>query len=379
MKCDKATNQLNMNKILTAVFILLLATAKAQNVLPIYDADEYGFEIQPQLLHLDADKHLCELNEVINVQIRMTVADKNNGVPSVFAYRYRDPFDAPWTIGEFKIVSGGASVVLTEKEVAQIKMPAAMPKEKCVVVQVTLNPVLKKYQQVQLFTTIYLEDNDNVFYFNCPYLEINHEKYVIKNNGGISMSLPQQPGGGYKNVNEAVDAKQKEAMQKLRTKNAQETMAKKGYHLAALTSNAKAIYAPEQDVTTILLNDNFIEQENGVTASSKRDYLIQLSFPGKSTGTFELKQHPAVTASIVFPGMAYGCACSDDPQEKKRRDEAAEKGPTCAGGRIIITRYDSQLKIVEGKVFAELESASKANGAVFYSRLNGYFRVSLAN
>lgn len=369
-----------MNKILTAiVFILLFTTAKAQTVVPIYDADEYGFEIQPQMLQLHADKNLCELNELINVQIRMTVADKNNGVPAVFVYRYRDPFDAPWTIGEFKIVSGGATVVVTEKEVAQIKMPAAMPKEKCVVVQVTLNPVLKKYQQVQLFTTIYLEDNDNVFYFNSKGLNINHEKYVIKNNDGVSMGLSDRPGGDHKNVNDAVDEKQKIAMQKLRTMAAQKQMAGKGYNLAALTSNIKAVYAKDEDVTTVILNDNFIEQVNGTATTAKRMYLIQLSFTGNSTGTFTLKQNKKNTASIVFPELANSCACSDDPDEKKRRDEAGEKGPTCAGGRIVITKYDAALKIIEGKIFAELETVDPVTNAIVYGVLNGKFKVPIAN
>ncbi|MFN8252975.1 MAG: hypothetical protein U0V75_13995 [Ferruginibacter sp.] len=368
-----------MKKIFLFAMLLSSAALQAQNVLPIYDADTYGFEIQPGMLHLDADRNLCELNETVNVHIRMTVAGKDDLAPYVFAYRYRDPFDAPWTIGEFKIVSGGARVVMTEKEVAQLQMPASIPKEKAVLVQVTLNPVIKKYQQVQLFTTIYLADNDNVFYFNCAYLGIDHEKYVIKNNGGISMALADRPGGDYKNVSDAVDAKQKAAMEKLRTKQAQEAMVKQGINMTALTSNAKAVYAKETDATTIILNDRFVEQVNGIATNSKRMYLIQLSFPGNSTGEFILKQNPKVTASVVLPETGYGCACSDDPEEKKRRDEAGEKGPTCAGGKIIITRYDPKAGIVEGKVFVELESAGKSDHQIFYSKLNGHFKVPLAN
>jgi len=120
------------------------------------------------------------LKEIVNVTVHIIAAKwKKSVVPLTFNYDYKDPFDAPWKIGEFKILSGGAKVVLTDGCTAQLQMPSTMPKEKAVTVQVTLNPVVKKYQQVILLTTIYLEDNDNIFFFKLSLSWVSTMKNML--------------------------------------------------------------------------------------------------------------------------------------------------------------------------------------------------------
>jgi hypothetical protein len=366
-----------MKKLLLLLFIAAAIAAQAQHILPEYYQKQYGFEIQPANLYLDADKNLCELNEVLNINIRMTIADKENAVPYIFNYKFWDPFDAPWKVGDFKIVSGGGKIVLTDGNTAQLQMPASMPKEKSVTVQVTLNPVAKGYQQVQLFTTIYLEDNDNVFYFNCPYLGINHEKYVIKNNGGAFV----KPDAAVKTATDKkiAAAQQKAQEYAIKAAAADFTATQHGFNLASLTSNAKAIYAKETDVTAILINDTKVEMVNGILSGSTRIYAINISVPGKTTGNFIIKSKFSISATISLPGNGIACSCVDDPEEKKRRQEANEPDPTCMGGTITITKYDDKNKIIEGRLDAHLESTDPTTGKVFYSTLIGKFKAPIAN
>lgn len=363
-----------MNKILLLTLLYLFPFfTTAQPVLPVYDKEEYGFDIKPQNLYLEAEKNLCELKEIVNVNIRMLIAGKEDGVPNVFNYKFKDPADAPWTIGEYKIVSGGAKIGNTEGSTAQVILPAVMPAGKAVIVQVTLNPLIKTDQQVQLFTTIYLEDNDNVFYFNCPFLHINHEKYVIKNNGGAlangDKAVKKAGTAGNASTNKLV---QDYAM---KAATADITATIHGFNMDALTSNAKAIYAKEEDVTTVIINDQNIEMINGLKTDSKRMYMIALSFPGKSTGNFKIRADKKITAAVTLPQVppGYACACQEDPSDPDH------KPPTCMGGTIRITKYDEKTKMLEGTVMAYLESADPVTGNVFYSTLNGKFRVPLAN
>jgi hypothetical protein len=363
-----------MKKIVFIIASCFSIAAHAQNILPVYDQQQYGFEIKPANLYLEADKNLCELKELLNVNVRMLIADKENGVPYIFNYKFRDPFDAPWKIGEFKIVSGGATVVITDGSTAQLQMPATMPKEKAVVVQATLNPVAKGYQQVQIFTTIYLEDNDNVFYFNCPYLHINDEKYVVKNDGG---AFTNPDAAVKKTIDKNIaPAKQKAGNYTLKAAGAEVAATQAGFDLSLLTSNAKAMYVPDEDITTILLNGDAVAMVNGVKSDSKRMYSIVLSFPGKVTGTFKIKSNKKITAAITFPQIStgYACTCADDPDAQDRHQP-----PTCMGGNITITKYDG--KIIEGTVNAQLESsdASVNPPVTFYGRLNGKFKVRVAN
>lgn len=365
-----------MKKIIASLLVLLTYHIKAQNILPAYDQQQYGFEIKPANLYLDADKNLCELKEIINVNVRMLIADKDNAVPYVFNYRFKDPTDAPWKQPEFKIVSGGATVGITDGGTAQIIMPANMPKEKAVVVQATLNPVVKGYSQVQLFTTIYLEDNDNVFYFDCPYLNINHEKYVVKYNGGaLSNSDASVKKATDKNIAAAQKRTQEYAM---KAATADVTATQFGFDMSALTSNAKAVYAKDEDVTSIMINGDQVEMVNGVPSSSKRMFMVALSFKGRpAKGSFKIRSNKKITATITLPKIppGYACGCAEDP------DDPNHIPPTCGGGTITITNYDAKTKMIEGTVIAHLES-NDISGSVpvtFYSTVNGKFKVPLAN
>lgn len=364
-----------MKRIILFVLLGMNLFVHAQNYIPgKFDRHEFGHELVAANLVMEADKNLAELNEAFNVHVRIMVADDKTFVPQVYLYDFKDPFDAPWKVSEFRIISGGATVVMTDGPTAQLRMPATMPKEKAVMVQATLTPVTKEYQQVLLFTTIYLEDNKNVFYFNCPALGINHEKYVIKNNGGV-LTKPNAA------VATAIDKKiaQKKVQEyTMKAAGAEVAATEHGFDLAALTSNAKAVYAKEEDVTSIIINDNRVEMVNGQLSGTKRPYTIAISFPGKATGDFVLKTKKQINIGIALPLSQTGCACGDDPEDKKRRDETGEPGPTCFGGTLHITRYDPKTKLVEGNFVAQLESSDKS-GNIFYGTLNGKFSVPLAN
>lgn len=365
-----------MKKIFIALFTILSFIAKAQNILPAYDQQQYGFEVQPANLYMEADKNLCELKEIINVNIRILIADKETGVPYVFNYKFKDPTDAPWKQPEFKIVSGGATIGLTDGGTAQIIMPAVMPKDKAVIIQATLNPVTKGYSQVQLFTTIYLEDNDNVFYFNCPYLKINNEKYVVKYNGG---ALTNSDAAVKKAADKNITAAQKRVQEyAMKAATADVTATQYGFDMAALTSNAKAIYAKEEDITTITINGDVVEMVNGVKSTNKRMFLVELSFPGKpAKRSFKIRSNKKITATITLPNMqpSYAFTCAEDPEDP------GHTPPTCKGGTINITGYDEKTKMIEGTVVAYLESSDGSTGKpiIFYSTLNGKFKIPLAN
>lgn len=364
-----------MKKIFLSLLLCFLTNVIiAQSIKEKFDRDEFGHELVATNLYMDADKNLCELKEIINVHVRIIVADDKTFVPQVYNYDFKDPFDAPWKISEFRIISGGATVVLTDGNTAQIQMPAAMPKEKAVMVQATLTPITKEYQKVLLFTTIYLEDNKNVFYFNCPGLGISHEKYVIKSNGGV-LSKPNTAAA--KAIDKKIASKKVQEYS-MKAAAAEISATGHGFDLATLTSNAKAVYVKEEDVTSIIINGDKVEMVNGKPSNTKRMYNIAISFPGKAAGDFVLKSKKQINAAIVFPTLNSGCACRDDPEDKKIRDEAGEPGPTCFGGTIHITKYDPKAKKVEGYINAQLEGADM-QGHTIYGTLNGKFSVPLAN
>jgi hypothetical protein len=101
--------------------------------------------------------------------------------------------------------------------------------------------------------------------------------------------------------------------------------------------------------------------------------------PGKTTGNFIIKSKFSISATISLPGNGIACSCVDDPEEKKRRQEANEPDPTCMGGTITITKYDDKNKIIEGRLDAHLESTDPTTGKVFYSTLIGKFKAPIAN
>lgn len=367
-----------MRQLLLLLFTTITSVLVAQNQQPVYDYEKHGVDVQASQLYLESDKSIVELNETFNVKIIMVLASKEDYAPYTFNYRYKDPSDAPWTVGEFKIISGGGKIVLKENEVAQLVAPSTMPKEKAMLIQVTLIPRLKQYQQVQLLTTVYLADNDNVFYFDCPALNIKQEKYIVKQNSGANMTISNPTQHDAKTLNESVDAHQKEALRKLQAKNAAAVMEKKGYDLSALTSNCKAVYSKEENTTVITIQGDSVAMMAGNLVRMKRPFLITCSFTGNSTGRFPLKLVKQNTIAITFPMMMKACSCADDPEEKKRRDEAGEKGPTCDGGAVVITDYNPKEGFVKGYFLGSLEGADE-KGTIFYGRLHGKFKVALAN
>lgn len=333
-----------------------------------FDAASFP-KLVPANLSLVATRNLCELNELVQVFVRITVAPEG-GAPATWNYEFADEQKAPWKISSFKIISGDAAIALTDGSMAQLKMPAKMPAGKAVQVQAILDPVTRGEPQVQLFTTIYLEDNLNVFYFHCPAYSVNNEKYVIEKDNGIETKLDavQQKSTGNSNV--PADLQHK-LLQKRVDMGIVTSM-----DVGVLTANARAIYVKEQNLTTITLQGEKITMVNGRPSTGKRKFMINLSFPGAEKGSFSLKAKKEITVAIVFPLTGQSCACSDDPEEKKRRDEAGEQGPTCSGGTINITRYDRQKKTVEGYFRTYLEGLDGSQ--VIYGILEGKFAVPLA-
>lgn len=369
-----------MKKIATLIclFIYVAASAQHYNNVP-FDLKQKKYTLDAGMLSLVAEKSLLELKEQTMLTVRInwinSEADAESAVPQQYDYRFEDPSKAPWKITQWKILDGGGELnVGSDNYYAVYHAPATMPKEKSATIAVTLMPQDLTKPKVQLLQTIYFVDNDNVFYFDCPYLGIHQEKYVINNNGGINMSVPDVPNNKqYKNVGEAVDAKQKAALQKLRAKQAQANMAKKGFDLSAITSNAKAIYAPEPNVTTVEINGDKVDMVQGQPSNNKRMFLIVLSIPGKKEGKYTIRSKKEISATITLPGSYQACSCNEDP------DDPDHKPPTCMGGNIYITKYDGTT--VEGTVSAQLEAQDgNVNPPVtFYSTLSGKFKVKVAN
>ena len=365
-----------MKKMFTFLpLLLLVCSAWAQTLMKEkFNAGAYGHPLVATNVSLVADRNLAELGEFINVNVRITVADENT-FPVMYSYDFTHPADAPWTIKGFKVVSGGATVVMTDGGTAQLRMPATMPADKAVMVQVTLDPASKLDPQVQLFTTIYLEDHENVFYYHCPAYGINNEKYILERNNGIETKLDS--------VQKKALAKNSPASKQLQQKLLQKRIdlgivAPQNYDIGALTSNARGFYVKDQDVTTVTLTGDQVEMANGRKTNRKRSFMINISFPGAAAGTFILKTHAAINAAVILPTIPKaGCACGDDPAEQKRRAETGEQGPTCMGGTITITEYDKVKKIIKGRIYANLEGVQQDH--VIYSSLSGKFAVTLAN
>lgn len=378
-----------MKKIFITAGLLWAAVSSGQryNNEP-FDRQHRKFTADGGMLTLVAEKNLLELKEqtVLTVRINWVNSDEDASdmLPQQYDYRFEDPARAPWKITQWEILEGGGTLKAgTENYYAVYTAPGTMPSKKYAAVSVTLMPLDPTKPKVQLLQTIYFADNPVVFYFDCPYLGISQEKYVIAGNGGAlakTDALTQKTAAA-KISSQNAKVQQRVQEYSIKAPAADITMAQHGLDLASLTSNVKALYVKEQDITSIYINDSKIALVNGQPTTNKRSYLIVISFPGKATGKFAIKSKGSITATITLPQMlpGYACSCSDDPEDKKRREEAGEQGPTCMGGNIYITKYDTKTKTIQGEVYAQLESADPNSGKVFYATLNGKFTVPLAN
>jgi Asparaginase, N-terminal len=145
-----------------------------------------------------------------------------------------------------------------------------------------------------------------------------------------------------------------------------------GFDMTAITSNAKTIYAKDEDVTSILINGNTVAMENGKNVTKRRIYLIALSVPVKAIGTFKIKSNKKISATITLPEFqpGYACACQEDLDGDNRAH--------CLGGSITITKYGG--KYEEGTLVAHLESSDCTNPpTLFFATLHGKFKVLVAN
>ncbi|MFN8284873.1 MAG: hypothetical protein U0U67_16740 [Chitinophagales bacterium] len=344
-----------------------------------FDIANKKYTLSAGTLSLVADKNVLELGEfaMLTVRINWTV-DADNAIPTQFDYRFQDPSKAPWKITKWEILEGGGELRPGgENYYAAYTAASIMPANKFVTIAVTLMPQDPTKPKVQLLQTIYLQDNDNVFYYDCPYLGIHAEKYVIKNNGGALANSD-------KSVKKALDSKITAANPKIqqyamKAAAAEVSMTQAGFDLSTVTSNAKAIYVKDEDITTIMINDDKVDMVNGQKSNAKRMYSIVLTFPGKGTGAFKIKSKKNISAAITLPqvGLGYGCTCQDDPDNPEYFTEDPPPHPSCGGGSIMITKCDG--KTIEGNVYALLESADPNSGVKFFSTLSGKFKVPIAN
>ncbi|HUM51906.1 MAG TPA: hypothetical protein PK431_08825 [Chitinophagales bacterium] len=372
----------NLRIILQCVYTLFLMfhTSNAQNYNnESFDIANKKHTLSAGALSLVADKNVLELGEVamLTVRINWTV-DVDNAVPEQFDYRFEDLSKAPWKITKWEILEGGGELRLgSENYYAAYTAPSTMPANKYATIAVTLMPQDPTKPKVQLLQTIYIQDNDNIFYFDCPYLGIHAEKYVIKNNGGAFVKSDAA-------LKTATDKKITEAQQKalqytMSQASAQISASEAGFDLTTLTSNAKAIYVKDEKMTTIIINDNKVDMVNGQKSNAKTMYSITLTFPGKGAGSFKIKTNKKISAAITLPkvGLGYGCTCTDDPENPEYFTDDPPPHPSCGGGNITITKCDG--KTIEGYVNALLESANPNTGEKFFSTLSGKFKVPIAN
>lgn len=375
---------------LTCITSLLLIFCIAQPVIktPFPGTPDFKKTLKGALLDIDATKNIAELKEVITLTVTMVVAD-DDGNPGKYEYRPQDPATAPWFVTDWKIVEGGGKLVSNPKSgnnyYAVLTTPDAMPAGKCVIVEVTMKSIDKNFPQVILRKTVYLEDNKNIFYFNCAMLGIKHEKYVVS--GGVLQKTDAVVNTAAKNkavekntkvANDAVQYYQKQIDASIRSDAS-------GFNIDALTANAKAIYAKDEDVTTLSFIIQSINMVNGKQVNTKTNRMVVVSFKGQQPGTFKLKENKTYSATITLPDFQTACACSDSPEAKKEREEERAKGndvvePICLGGFITITKYDLKNKVIEGSLTANVESVTTTNPPVRYTGdLEGKFSVPLAN
>lgn len=372
-----------MNRIISfaiCMFTTFISFAQPRQTGPFKPAD-YAKAMKGAVLNITADKYIAEVKESIKLTVTMDIVDENyNSVR--LDYRPEDPATAPWFVQGWKIVEGGGTLTSDPKSgnnyYAVLIAPDKIPANKCVIVEVTMHSLDKDYPEVILRQSIYIEDNANVFYVNCPYLNIKQEKWVIEADNGVNMSIPGMPSDP-KNVNEAVDAKQKAALEKIQAAQAQQKANSMGIDLAAITSNCKAVYSAEEKTTAITLMGGVLKAIDGMPKNEKNNFLITLSVPGRGMERVNLKTKKEISVAFTLPLKGAACGCNDDPEWKAEREKNGEKGPTCNGGFISVDEVVfGKDGFVKGHFQANVEGTT-SDGHVFYADIEGKFRAKLAN
>lgn len=380
-----------MKKITTTVICsILLSFCFAQPVIKTNfpATDDFKKALKGGILDINATKNIAELKEVVTLTVTIVVTDEE-GNPGIYEYRPEEPAIAPWFVTGWKIVEGGGKLVSNPQSgnnyFAVLTTPDIMPAGKCVIVEVTMKNLDKNFPQVILRKTVYLEDNKNIFYFNCAKLGIKQEKYIINGNALQKTGTVVKNAAKNKTVeknsqvtNDVLRYYQKQIDASIRTDAS-------GINMGALTANAKAIYAKEEDVTTLSFIIQSISMVNGKRVNTRTNRLITISFKGQQTGTFKIKEDKTYSATITLPDFQTACTCADSPEAKNEREEERAQGnevsePICMGGFITITKYDLKNKIIEGSITANLESVTNSNPPIRYTGdLEGKFSVPLAD
>lgn len=362
------------------IFCSINLLAQPRQTEPFKPAD-YKKAMKGALLNITADKYIAEVKESVKLTVTMNIVDEDfNSVR--MDYRPEDPADAPWRVTNWKIVEGGGTLTSDPKSgndyYAVLIAPDKVPVNKCIIVEVTMQSLDKNYPQVILRQAIYIEDNENVFYVDCPYLGIKQEKWVINADNGMNMSLPSIPNSP-QNVNAAVDAKQKDALEKIRIQQAQQKANNMGIDLSAITSNCKAVYSAEEKTTAITLMGGVLKSVDGMPKDEKNNFLVTLSVPGRGMERVNIKTKKEISVSFTLPLKGQACSCNDDPEWKAERDKNGEKGPTCNGGFISIDEVVfGKDGFIKGHFQANLEGTT-SEGHTFYADIEGKFRAKLAN
>ena len=333
-----------MKQIILCLILSYSGCLFAQHYNPEYFDQQHNIHTADGgMLSLVAEKYLVELkeNDMLTVRINwVNPGDEDNTVPQQYDYRFTDPSRAPWKITKWEIIEGGGELTVgPDNYYAVYKSPSVMPGNKSATISVTLTAQDPTKPKVILLKTIYLADNSNVFYYNCPAYGVFEEKYIINQNDGI-MQTPNNTSEAMKYATPQQKA-QIEALQRRQQGtqlNAGVATAEQGFDVGALTSNAKAIYAKDKNITTIIIQGKNVSMIKGQPSDSKRDYNIVLSFPGQSAGTFKIKTKPEISASVVLFKSGQNCTCDFDPK-------SGDTPPPCMGG----TKYISKIQSKAGK------------------------------
>jgi hypothetical protein len=366
-----------MKKILFSLFLSYAGCLFAQHYNPENFDQQHNIQTgDGGMLSLVAEKYLVELgeNDMLTVRINwVNPGDEDNVIPQQYDYRFTDPTRAPWKITKWEIIEGGGELAVgPDNYYAVYKSPSVMPVNKSATISVTLIAQDPTKPKVILLKTVYFADNSNVFYYNCPAYGVLEEKYIINQNNGI-MQTPNNTSEAMKYATPQQKA-QIEALQRRQQGtqlNASVATAEQGFDAGALTSNAKAIYAKDKNVTTIIIQGKNVSMVKGQPSDTKRDYNIVLSFPGQSTGTFKIKTIPEISATVVLFKSGQSCTCDFDPK-------SGDTPPPCMGGTIYITKYENKSGgYVEGTVYANIQGA--VGQQTIFGDINGKFKVKLAN
>lgn len=345
-----------MKKILflsVIVFCTAKSFAQPRNT-TLFNPSDFKKTLKGALLNITADKYVAETKESVKLTVTMDIFD-DDGNAQRLDYRPQDPATAPWFVKNWKIVEGGGRLTSSPASgndyYAVLITPEKIPLHKCVIVEVTMHALDKNYPETILRQSIYIEDNENVFYVNCPTLNIKQEKWVIKNTGGASMQIPNVQGA----------------------KN------NPGLNIEAATSNCKAIYSKEENTTAITLMGGIVSAIDGKLMDKKNNFLITISVPGRGMSNFKIKDKKNISVAFTLPLLSQACSCDDDPEWKAEREKNEEKGPTCSGGFISIDEVVfGKNGFIKGHFRSNLEG-NTTDGAIFYADVEGKFKAKLVN